>query len=70
MIGDDFKRVVNGAGVAIFLLEAKSDTNIFVSQSQWTQSTDDKGIKYYYLKDGSKCQWTLPEVCVWFSLGI
>lgn len=35
-----------------------------LSHEQWTQSTDDKGIKYYYLKDGSKCQWTLPEASV------
>lgn len=41
-------------------------TNIFVSQLQWIQSKDDKGKLFYYLKGGSKCQWTLPEVCVWF----
>lgn len=40
--------------------------NIFVSQLQWIQSKDEKGKLYYHLKDGSKCQWTLPEVCACF----
>ncbi|XP_036423256.1 rho GTPase-activating protein 12 isoform X2 [Colossoma macropomum] len=31
------------------------------THQQWIQSKDDKGKTYYYLKDGSKSQWTLPE---------
>uniref|UniRef100_A0A673GXE2 Rho GTPase-activating protein 27-like n=1 Tax=Sinocyclocheilus rhinocerous TaxID=307959 RepID=A0A673GXE2_9TELE len=41
-----------------------------LTHEQWIQSKDDKGKMYYYLKDGSKCQWTLPEVCIGFSLDI
>ncbi|XP_059407609.1 rho GTPase-activating protein 27-like isoform X3 [Carassius carassius] len=32
-----------------------------LTHEQWIQSKDDKGKMYYYLKDGSKCQWSLPE---------
>uniref|UniRef100_A0A8C1HDK2 Rho GTPase activating protein 27, like n=1 Tax=Cyprinus carpio carpio TaxID=630221 RepID=A0A8C1HDK2_CYPCA len=35
-----------------------------LTHEQWIQSKDDKGKMYYYLKDGSKCQWTLPEASV------
>lgn len=30
--------------------------------SQWIKSVDDRGQTYYYLRDGSKSQWNLPEV--------
>uniref|UniRef100_A0A8B9GPY6 Rho GTPase activating protein 27, like n=1 Tax=Astyanax mexicanus TaxID=7994 RepID=A0A8B9GPY6_ASTMX len=33
------------------------------THQQWIQSKDDKGKTYFYAKDGSKSQWTLPEVC-------
>ncbi|XP_062387597.1 rho GTPase-activating protein 12 isoform X2 [Sardina pilchardus] len=32
------------------------------SQEQWFQSKDKNGKTYYYLKGGSKSQWSLPEV--------
>ncbi|XP_016335239.1 rho GTPase-activating protein 27 isoform X2 [Sinocyclocheilus anshuiensis] len=35
-----------------------------LTHEQWIQSKDDKGKMYYYLKDGSKCQRTLPEASV------
>ncbi|KAJ0060075.1 hypothetical protein NL108_002880, partial [Boleophthalmus pectinirostris] len=28
---------------------------------QWIKSVDEQGQTYYYLRDGSKSQWTLPE---------
>ncbi|KAL7826559.1 hypothetical protein AOLI_G00317680 [Acnodon oligacanthus] len=31
------------------------------THQQWIKSKDDKGKTYYYLKDGTKSQWTLPE---------
>lgn len=31
------------------------------SQEQWIKSLDDQGQTYYYLKDGSRSQWNLPE---------
>ncbi|XP_076008040.1 rho GTPase-activating protein 15 isoform X2 [Genypterus blacodes] len=31
------------------------------SQEQWIKSLDDRGQTYYYLRDGSKSQWNLPE---------
>ncbi|XP_068439517.1 rho GTPase-activating protein 27 [Clinocottus analis] len=34
------------------------------SPEQWIKSVDDRGQTYYYLRDGSKSQWTLPEVPV------
>ncbi|XP_029934045.1 rho GTPase-activating protein 15 isoform X2 [Myripristis murdjan] len=34
------------------------------SQEQWIKSLDDRGQTYYYLRDGSKSQWNLPEVPV------
>ncbi|XP_030649344.1 rho GTPase-activating protein 27 [Chanos chanos] len=37
---------------------------IFTSErthEQWIQSVDEKGKPYYYLRDGSKSQWNLPE---------
>ncbi|XP_052407705.1 rho GTPase-activating protein 27 isoform X3 [Carassius gibelio] len=34
------------------------------THEQWIQSKDDKGKMYFYLKDGSKCQWSLPEASV------
>ncbi|XP_026063376.1 rho GTPase-activating protein 27-like isoform X3 [Carassius auratus] len=35
-----------------------------LTHEQWIQSKDDKGKMYFYLKDGSKCQWSLPEASV------
>ncbi|KAI5609749.1 rho GTPase-activating protein 27 isoform X2, partial [Silurus asotus] len=32
------------------------------TQEQWIKSLDDRGQTYYYLKDGSKSEWNLPEV--------
>lgn len=29
---------------------------------QWIKSVDERGQTYYYLRDGSKSQWNLPEV--------
>ncbi|KAM4623486.1 rho GTPase-activating protein 27 isoform 1-T1 [Polymixia lowei] len=34
------------------------------SQEQWIKSLDDRGQTYYYLRDGSKSQWNLPEANV------
>ncbi|XP_056152800.1 rho GTPase-activating protein 15 [Lampris incognitus] len=34
------------------------------SQEQWIKSLDDRGQTYYYLRDGSRSQWSLPEVPV------
>ncbi|XP_047233373.1 rho GTPase-activating protein 27 isoform X4 [Girardinichthys multiradiatus] len=31
------------------------------SPDQWIKSVDDQGQTYYYLRDGSKSEWTLPE---------
>ncbi|XP_051770141.1 rho GTPase-activating protein 27 isoform X2 [Ctenopharyngodon idella] len=31
------------------------------TQEQWIKSLDDQGRTYYYLRDGSKSQWNLPE---------
>ncbi|CAL8304191.1 unnamed protein product [Lota lota] len=31
------------------------------SQEQWIKSRDEHGQTYYYLRDGSKSQWNLPE---------
>ncbi|KAM7370563.1 hypothetical protein PAMP_010098 [Pampus punctatissimus] len=31
------------------------------SPDQWIKSVDDRGQTYYYLRDGSKSQWNLPE---------
>lgn len=31
------------------------------SAEQWIKSVDEQGQTYYYLRDGSKSQWTLPE---------
>ncbi|XP_034564683.1 rho GTPase-activating protein 27 isoform X2 [Notolabrus celidotus] len=31
------------------------------SPEQWIKSVDDRGQTYYYLRDGSKSQWNLPE---------
>ncbi|XP_077062282.1 rho GTPase-activating protein 27 isoform X3 [Siphateles boraxobius] len=31
------------------------------TQEQWVKSLDDRGRTYYYLRDGSKSQWNLPE---------
>ncbi|XP_036429039.1 rho GTPase-activating protein 12 isoform X2 [Colossoma macropomum] len=33
------------------------------TQEQWIKSLDDRGQTYYYLRDGSRSQWTLPELC-------
>ncbi|KAL1277835.1 hypothetical protein QQF64_024508, partial [Cirrhinus molitorella] len=35
-----------------------------LTHDKWIQSKDDKGKTYYYLNDGSKRQWTLPEASV------
>ncbi|KAF7705042.1 rho GTPase-activating protein 27 isoform X2 [Silurus meridionalis] len=32
------------------------------TQEQWIKSLDDRGQTYYYLKDGSKSEWNLPEL--------
>ncbi|XP_064172575.1 rho GTPase-activating protein 12 isoform X2 [Anguilla rostrata] len=32
------------------------------TQEQWIKSMDDKGQAYYYLNDGSRSQWNLPEI--------
>ncbi|XP_076844066.1 rho GTPase-activating protein 27 isoform X2 [Brachyhypopomus gauderio] len=32
------------------------------TQEQWIKSLDDRGQTYYYLRDGSKSQWNLPEL--------
>lgn len=29
---------------------------------QWIKSVDERGQTYYYLRDGSRSLWTLPEV--------
>ncbi|XP_070846467.1 rho GTPase-activating protein 27 [Chaetodon trifascialis] len=34
------------------------------SAEQWIKSVDDRGQTYYYLRDGSKSQWNLPEAPV------
>nr|XP_043869904.1 rho GTPase-activating protein 27 [Solea senegalensis] len=34
------------------------------SPDQWIKSVDDRGQTYYYLRDGSKSQWNLPEAPV------
>lgn len=34
------------------------------SPDQWIKSVDDRGQTYYYLRDGSKSQWSLPEAPV------
>ncbi|KAI3365510.1 hypothetical protein L3Q82_010598, partial [Scortum barcoo] len=31
------------------------------SPDQWIKSVDDRGQTYYYLRDGSKSQWNLPQ---------
>ncbi|XP_042183080.1 rho GTPase-activating protein 27-like isoform X3 [Oncorhynchus tshawytscha] len=31
------------------------------SPDQWIKSLDDRGLAYYYLRDGSRSQWNLPE---------
>ncbi|XP_067226130.1 rho GTPase-activating protein 27 isoform X2 [Chanodichthys erythropterus] len=31
------------------------------TKEQWIKSLDDRGRTYYYLRDGSKSQWNLPE---------
>nr|XP_019960399.1 PREDICTED: rho GTPase-activating protein 27-like isoform X1 [Paralichthys olivaceus] len=32
-----------------------------LSPDQWIKSVDDRGQTYYYLRDGSRSQWNLPE---------
>ncbi|KAK1794339.1 hypothetical protein P4O66_011229, partial [Electrophorus voltai] len=32
------------------------------TQEQWIKSLDERGQTYYYLRDGSKSQWNLPEL--------
>nr|XP_029495728.1 rho GTPase-activating protein 12-like [Oncorhynchus nerka] len=34
------------------------------SPDQWIKSLDDRGLTYYYLRDGSRSQWNLPEAPV------
>ncbi|CAN9508760.1 unnamed protein product [Ophioblennius macclurei] len=34
------------------------------SPDQWIKSVDDRGQTYFYLRDGSRSQWSLPEVPV------
>lgn len=41
-----------------------SGTWVFTSDhspDQWVKSVDERGQTYYYLRDGSKSQWNLPE---------
>ncbi|XP_072229332.1 rho GTPase-activating protein 27 [Leuresthes tenuis] len=41
-----------------------SGTWVFTSENspdQWIKSVDDRGQTYYYLRDGSRSQWNLPE---------
>uniref|UniRef100_UPI0037E81286 rho GTPase-activating protein 15 isoform X2 n=1 Tax=Semicossyphus pulcher TaxID=241346 RepID=UPI0037E81286 len=48
-----------------------SGTWVFTSEhspEQWIKSVDDRGQTYYYLRDGSKSQWHLPEAPV--ALGL
>ncbi|KAJ8264611.1 hypothetical protein GJAV_G00151270 [Gymnothorax javanicus] len=49
-------RVLDPEGKWVFTCES--------TQEQWIKSLDDRGQTYYYLKDGSRSQWTLPEVSV------
>ncbi|XP_073800440.1 rho GTPase-activating protein 27 isoform X1 [Danio rerio] len=44
--------------------DGKSVFTSELTHEQWIQSKDEKGKLYYYSKDGSKCQWTLPEALV------
>lgn len=44
--------------------DGKSVFTSELTHEQWIQSKDEKGKLYYYSKDGSKCQWTLPEASV------
>uniref|UniRef100_A0A3B5LB15 Uncharacterized protein n=1 Tax=Xiphophorus couchianus TaxID=32473 RepID=A0A3B5LB15_9TELE len=40
-------------------------TWVFTSENspdQWIKSVDDQGQTYYYLRDGTKSEWNLPEV--------
>ncbi|XP_069016272.1 rho GTPase-activating protein 27 isoform X2 [Embiotoca jacksoni] len=42
-------------------------TWVFTSENspdQWIKSVDDRGQTYYYLRDGSRSQWNLPEAPV------
>ncbi|XP_064177818.1 rho GTPase-activating protein 27-like isoform X2 [Anguilla rostrata] len=32
------------------------------TQEQWIKSVDERGQAYYYSRDGSRSQWTLPEI--------
>ncbi|XP_029312744.1 rho GTPase-activating protein 27 [Cottoperca gobio] len=34
------------------------------SPEQWIKSLDDRGQTYYYLRDGTRSQWNLPEIPV------
>ncbi|XP_038591788.1 rho GTPase-activating protein 27 isoform X1 [Micropterus salmoides] len=38
------------------------------SPEQWIKSVDDRGQTFYYLRDGSKSQWSLPEAPVGHGL--
>ncbi|XP_049614527.1 rho GTPase-activating protein 27 [Syngnathus scovelli] len=40
------------------------------SLEQWVKSVDDLGRTYYYLKDGTKSQWNLPDVSGTFPDGL
>ncbi|XP_071250334.1 rho GTPase-activating protein 27-like isoform X2 [Salvelinus alpinus] len=40
------------------------------SPDQWIKSLDDRGLTYYYLSDGSRSQWNLPEVQSLEKVGI
>ncbi|XP_057201976.1 rho GTPase-activating protein 27 isoform X2 [Triplophysa rosa] len=51
-----WSRSLEGDGKPVFTSEH--------THEQWVQSKDDKGKAYYYSKDGSKCQWSLPEASV------
>uniref|UniRef100_A0A3P8RWA6 Rho GTPase activating protein 27 n=1 Tax=Amphiprion percula TaxID=161767 RepID=A0A3P8RWA6_AMPPE len=45
-------------------------TWVFTSENspdQWIKSVDDRGQTYYYVRDGSRSQWNLPEVKILHS---
>ncbi|XP_077406669.1 rho GTPase-activating protein 15-like isoform X2 [Vanacampus margaritifer] len=47
-------------------------TWVFINEhtlEQWVKSVDDLGQTYYYQKDGSRSQWTLPDVSATFQGG-
>ncbi|XP_026171478.1 rho GTPase-activating protein 12 [Mastacembelus armatus] len=51
-----WNRTVEPNGTWVFTSEHSAD--------EWIQSVDERGQTYYYLRDGSKSQWNLPEAPV------